>query len=316
MPIKSISSATLIRKRTLEFCKKINDWNIITKEKTIFKEILEYFQKEYDLIPEKERIGKGAVYISRYIAKEMILFLKNEMKVKKDYYIKFSEIGFSFGEENKNIKFLHFILYFFAEFLLHFPEELNKIKPLIEKWANHDEWQIRESAREAILSGLKRNPEKMLAYLSLLAKNNNKNLRRLVPESLRPRADVKWLRAPSKNDEVLKILTLLRKDNSIYVRKSVGNNIKDLSKYMPEKMLNLMESWLKGSKIKVHDELASEIGLNKEEKNLIWTIKHAMRWIKERNPEYHDRLEKILGKHYILYFDEKKNRLASPLRKK
>lgn len=312
----SISSGTLIRERTLEFCKKINNWNIITKEKTIFKKILEYFQKEYDIIPEKERIGKGAVYISRYIAKEMISFLKNEIKVKKDYYTKFSEEGFSFGEENKNIKFLHFILYFFSEFLFHFPEELNNVKPLIEKWANHDEWQIRESTGEAILSGLKRNPEKMLAYLSLLAKNNNKNLRRLVPESLRPRADVKWLRDPSKNDKVLKILTLLRKDNSIYVRKSVGNNIKDLSKYMPEKMLNLMESWLKESKIKVHDELASEIGLNKEEKNLIWTIKHAMRWIKERNPEYHDRLGKILGKHYILYFDEKRNRLASPLRKK
>lgn len=313
----SISSGTLIRERTLEFCKKINDWNnIIEKKNPIFKEILEYFQKEYDIIPEKERIGKGAVYISRYIAKEMISFLKNEIKVKKDYYTKFSEEGFSFKEENKNIKFIHFILYFFAEFLFHFPEELNNVKPLIEKWTNHDEWQIRESTGEAILSGLKRNPEKMLAYLSLLTKNNNKNLRRLVSESLRPKTEIKWLRDPSKNDKVLKILTLLRKDNSIYVRKSVGNNIKDLSKYMPEKMLNLMESWLKESKIKVHDELASEIGLNKEEKNLIWTIKHAMRWIKERNPEYHDRLGKILGKHYILYFDEKRNRLASPLRKK
>ena len=102
------------------------------------------------------------------------------------------------------------------------------------------------------------------------------------------------------------------KDPSIYVRKSVGNNIKDLSKYMPEKMMGLMINWLNKDNIKVHDELATEIGLNKEEKQLIWTMKQAMRWIKDRNPEYHKKLEKILGKNYVLYFDEKRNRLAKP----
>ena len=74
-----------------------------------------------------------------------------------------------------------------------------------------------------------------------------------------------------------------------------------------------MEKWLKESKnIKVHDELASEIGLSKEEKRLIWTMRQAMRWIKERNPRFHSRLERILGKNYVLYFDEKRNRLAKP----
>ena len=47
-------------------------------------------------------------------------------------------------------------------------------------------------------------------------------------------------------------------DSSIYVRKSVGNNIKDLSKYMPEKILKLMEIWIKQSNIEVHAELAEE----------------------------------------------------------
>jgi len=124
------------------------------------------------------------------------------------------------------------------------------------------------------------------------------------------------LRDPRKNDKVLKILTSLRKDPSIYVRKPVGNNIKDLSKYMPEKMLDLMEKWIKTqrkeTKINIHNELAMEEGLSKEEMQLIWTMKHAMRWIRAKNPELHPRLEKILGKNYILYFDEKKNRLAKP----
>ena len=60
---------------------------------------------------------------------------------------------------------------------------------------------------------------------------------------------------------------------------------------MPEKMLDLMEQWLdkqiKETKITIHDELAMEVGLNNEEKHLIWTMKHAMRWIKAKNPEFH-----------------------------
>ncbi len=208
----------------------------------------------------------------------------------------------------------HLAIYIFAEYVFNFPESFSDddVKELVERWANHDEWQIRESTGEIILSALKKQPKKTLIYLSELAKSDNQNLRRLVPESIRPRSDVKWLRDPTKNGKILEILTILRKDSSIYVRKSVGNNIKDLSKYMPEKTLDLLESWIKLDKIKVHDEIATEIGLNKEEKQLLWTMKQAMRWIKERNPEFHERLEKILGKNYVLYFNEKKNRLARP----
>lgn len=97
----------------------------------------------------------------------------------------------------------------------------------------------------------------------------------------------------------------------------MGNSIKDLSKYIPEKMLDLMQQWIELQKweanIRIHDELAMKVGLSKEEKQLIWTMKHVMRWIRTRNPEFHPRLEKILGKKYVLYFDEKKNRLAKPL---
>lgn len=133
--------------------------------------------------------------------------------------------------------------------------------------------------------------------MSKWTKNSKENLRRLVSERLRSHSSINWLRDPTKNDKILGILTDLRMDSSLYVRKSVGNNLKDLSKYMPEKILDLMESWIKESKIIVHDKLATEIGLSKEEKKLIWTMKRATRWLKNRNPEYHPPLEKILGKN-------------------
>ncbi len=55
-----------------------------------------------------------------------------------------------------------------------------------------------------------------------------------------------------------------------------------------------MESWINKSQIKVHDELSTEIGLSIEIKRLIWTVKHAMRWLKSKNPEFHPFLKKIL----------------------
>ena len=51
----------------------------------------------------------------------------------------------------------------------------------------------------------------------------------------------------------------------------------------------------KDAKIQVHEELASEKDLSTHEKWLVWTLKHALRWIKRKNPEFHDHLEKILG---------------------
>lgn len=76
----SISSATLIKGRTLEFCKKIESWELKANSSPILAKVNEFFQKEYALIPEKERIGKGAVYISRYISKVIVLFLREVFK--------------------------------------------------------------------------------------------------------------------------------------------------------------------------------------------------------------------------------------------
>nr|MDO8109606.1 hypothetical protein [Candidatus Sigynarchaeota archaeon] len=125
-----------------------------------------------------------------------------------------------------------------------------------------------------------------------------------------------WLRDPARNDRVLLILASMRSDPSEYVRKSVGNNLKDLTKYMPGKILSLAESWISETGLQVTPDLASK---NKKDLGdaifyLVWTLKQAMRWIKARNPEHHSRLEKILGTNYVKFFEEKKNRSASPYR--
>lgn len=44
-----------------------------------------------------------------------------------------------------------------------------------------------------------------------------------------------------------------------------------------------MMNWIENSNIKVHDDLASEIGLTKDQKRLLWTIKHALRWLQKKS---------------------------------
>jgi 3-methyladenine DNA glycosylase AlkC len=308
----SISSSKKIRERTAEVCESIKNWEI-TNDNLLYEKISNHLKKEYDTIPKKERIGKGTVYISRYAAKETFNHLQRSVDLNIKYISSFVDYFFTLGKENESLISQHFSLLILAEYVYNAPENFSEVIRLIEMYANDEEWSIRETIGHSVIAGLKTKPIETLQYLELLAENENQNLRRLTSECLRPIAEVKWLRDPNKNQRVLKILSKLNKDPSIYVRKSVGNNVKDLSKYMPGKILDLMQKWINESDIKVHDELATEIGLNPDQKRLLWTIKHGMRWIKNKNPEFHNRIEKILGKRYLLYFDEKSNRLARKL---
>ncbi|TFF97964.1 MAG: hypothetical protein EU547_02895 [Promethearchaeota archaeon] len=308
----SISSASKIKERTRNFCEGITIWDQFKEDQDIFDKLNSYLKREYDIIPENERVGKGRVYISRYVAKECYNYLKNILKFSKEDLLKFANFSLDYTKTEKSLSIYYFGMLFLSELIKTFPKEILNITDILKEWGTNEDWKIREGAVYPIISSLKIDPDSALSVLSKWIEHDNEYIRRLVAESLRPKAQVKWLRDPDKNDKVLKLLTKMRKDPSLYVRKSVGNNIKDLSKNMPEKMLQLMESWIRESSIQVHDKLATEIGLNQKEKRLIWTIKQGMRWIKEKNPEFHQKLEEIMGKYYILYFDEKRNRLANP----
>ncbi len=308
----SISSGTNIKNRTIAYCTNIKEWFLSNENDGLLSSIKDFLEQEYGKIPEKERIGKGTVYVSKYVAKGMYAFFLGEKLVKSNYISKLIGKIFNYGEQTQSLLLQHFALLLLSEDIFNHPDDFEQITPLIEFYANHEDWTIRESITFTIRAGLKNNITNTLTYLFKLARSKNENYRRLVSESLRPMSDIKWLRDPDKNEEVLKILTLLNSDSSLYVRKSVGNNLKDLTKYMPEKILDLVDKWITDSNIQVREDLASEEGLTNEEKRLIWTIKHAMRWLKKKKPEYIDRIVKILGMNYVLYFDEKRNRLAKP----
>lgn len=126
------------------------------------------------------------------------------------------------------------------------------------------------SAEFAIRPFIKKYPELCQQYFKLWVVNDCDGVRRLVSEGTRPR--LPWgMRLHSyieKPETNLYLLTQLKNDDSLYVRRSVANHLNDIAKDHPELVLDVCDAWFKN---------ASE--------ETTWLIKHATRTIvKTGNP--------------------------------
>ncbi|RHP36286.1 DNA alkylation repair protein [Lachnotalea sp. AF33-28] len=87
--------------------------------------------------------------------------------------------------------------------------------------------------------------ERMMKQMAAWAKNDNEHIRRLASEGCRPR--LPWgqaLPAFQKDPSpVLRILEELKADPSLYVRKSVANNLNDISKTHPDLVTKIAKDW-------------------------------------------------------------------------
>ncbi len=125
------------------------------------------------------------------------------------------------------------------------------------------------SAEFAIRPFLIEEETKTLRQMQTWAKSRDEHLRRLASEGCRPR--LPWAMALpdyKKNPApIIPILEALKGDPSLYVRRSVANNLNDVSKDHPELALDIAEKWHGDS----------------EDTN--WLVKHACRGLlKSGNP--------------------------------
>lgn len=106
------------------------------------------------------------------------------------------------------------------------------------------------SAEFAVRPFIKKYPDAMMAQMKQWALSGNEHHRRLASEGCRPR--LPWAMAlPAFQEDpapVLPILQQLRFDDSEYVRRSVANNLNDISKDHPQLVMNITESWSGQSK--------------------------------------------------------------------
>ena len=118
-----------------------------------------------------------------------------------------------------------------------------------------DEWQLsldalalftRYSSSEfAIRPFINKNPAAAMAFMKKLAADKHPNVRRFASEGCRPRLPWAMAIPAFKQDPapILPILEKLKNDDSDFVRRSVANNLNDISKDHPELVLDLCEKW-------------------------------------------------------------------------
>jgi 3-methyladenine DNA glycosylase AlkC len=101
------------------------------------------------------------------------------------------------------------------------------------------------SSEYAIRPFLDQDPKSAMQFLNTWAEDENHHVRRLASEGCRPRLPWGTALPQFKKDPspILPVLEKLKDDPSEYVRKSVANNLNDISKDNPEVVLDVCERW-------------------------------------------------------------------------
>ncbi|HEY8804848.1 MAG TPA: DNA alkylation repair protein [Clostridium sp.] len=134
---------------------------------------------------------------------------------------------------------------------LFFPNFVAMYGQLNENWELSmvalERFTIRSSSEFAVRTFIMSDPERMMGKMLEWSKNSNEHVRRLASEGCRPRLPWGVALTVFKNDptRVISVLKQLKQDPSVYVRKSVANNLNDISKDNPLVVVEIVRS-LKG----------------------------------------------------------------------
>ena len=118
--------------------------------------------------------------------------------------------------------------------------------------------------------------ERLLPILNVWVLNKDEHVRRLVSEGVRPRLPwgLQLKRFIDNPKPILPLLDALKFDDSEYVRRSVANNINDISKDHPELVMDLCLQWMNAAKTDLEKHSVHRI------------VKHGLRTlIKRGNPK-------------------------------
>lgn len=104
----------------------------------------------------------------------------------------------------------------------------------------------RATSEFSIRTPLRDHPEATLAVLETWARDDNVHVRRCVSEGTRPRLPWSFRLKVFQDDPapVLELLELLKDDPVEYVRRSVANNLNDISKDHPNLVVDVARRWL------------------------------------------------------------------------
>jgi 3-methyladenine DNA glycosylase AlkC len=183
----------------------------------------------YDNIPENKRISFGRVYtvqvLSRYLFSSLV-------KIDANVY----EVGATLFENSNDFQSKRIALGILS---FHGIDDHKKVLPFFEASASSADWNMRELAQMFFRKLIKKWPDEMKRYLLKETGSKNPNIRRFVSETLRPVKENRWFY--KKPDYSLSILKNMFREGSEYPRTSVGNNLSDLTRHLPDLVFKLVK---------------------------------------------------------------------------
>ena len=171
------------------------------------------------------------------------------------------------SNDNEHSKKLAFLAYksdtyqvrMYGVFLFgHLSEQDDILAFMRDEVSKDANWRVQEVLAKAFDEFCKKKGyEQSLPIIDEWLSNNNPNTRRAVTEGLRI-----WTSRPYFKDnpnEAIRRIASLKKDTSDYVRKSVGNALRDISKKFPELIEAELNNWnLESKEINQVYKLASK----------------------------------------------------------
>ena len=213
--------------------RKIQDDIIINvlqgKYASAIKNVLDVLEVLYDSIPEDKRISFGRVYTIQVLSR--YLFSSFVEKGANIY-----EIGATLFERSEDFRVKGIALGILSFYGI---DDYKKVLPFFEDSASSDDWNMREFAQMFFRKLIQKWPYEMKEYLLKLTGFKDPNIRRFVSETLRPVKENRWF---YKNPNyALSILRNLFRESSEYPRTSVGNNLSDLARHLPDLIFELVK---------------------------------------------------------------------------
>ncbi len=125
----------------------------------------------------------------------------------------------------------------------------------------------RFSAEGSIRFFIEKYPERTLKTFQSWVKDESPHVRRLVSEGTRPRLPMTMSLGAFKKDPgpIIPFLEILKNDPELFIRRSVANNLNDISKDNPSIVTDLLKKWNKD-----------------KSKAMQWLIKHSLRTLEKQ----------------------------------
>ena len=193
------------------------------------KHVTDVLTTLYDSIPENKRVSFGIVYTIQVLSKHLFSTL---VEHNADVY----EVGATLFEKSEDFQSKGVALGVLSFYGI---DDYNAVLPFFEASASSVDWNMREFAQMFFRKLIRKWPNEIKEYLLKLTEHKDPNIRRFVSETLRPVKENRWF---YKNpDYSLFILRNLFKESSQYPRTSVGNNLSDLARHLPDLVLDLVD---------------------------------------------------------------------------